>query len=183
MCKKFRQPLECELMRADLPLGLSVGYLPSCPYRIVKKSDAAASNSSRGETTEAPVPGPGLRPKSRPAPILNPAAEPGDRRLDPDLARCRCRTPPWHGRGGLHQPWGTRPLPGPARVGGGRADPAVASDVAADQPAVACHSDRSQPGIGHEMLKSAREPSPHHLLRRQERQNREQNDAAPGEDA
>src|SRR5438552_7005946 len=37
--------------------------------------------------------------------------------------------------GARHQPWGTRPLPRPARVGGGRADPAVAGDVAADQPA------------------------------------------------
>jgi hypothetical protein len=49
--------------------------------------------------------------------------------------------------------------------------------------AVACHSDRSRPGVGDEMLKSAGEPGSHHLLRRQQRQDSEKNDAAPGEDA
>ena len=49
--------------------------------------------------------------------------------------------------------------------------------------AVACHSDRSRPSVSDEVLKTAGEPGPHHLLRRQQRQNREQNDAAPSEDA
>jgi hypothetical protein len=48
---------------------------------------------------------------------------------------------------------------------------------------VACHSDRSRPGVGDEMLKLAGEPGSHHLLCRQQRQDSEENDAAPGEDA
>ena len=62
--------------------------------------------------------------------------------------------------------------------------PKAADDLhAASAHAVACHSDRSRPGIGDEMLKSAGEPSSHHLLRGQQRQNGEENDAAPSEDA
>ena len=38
------------------------------------------------------------------------------------------------------------------------------------------------PGVGHEILKSAREPGSHHILRRQQRQDREKNNAAPGKD-
>ena len=53
---------------------------------------------------------------------------------------------------------------------------------AASGLAIACHSDRGRSGVGHEMLKSAWEPGPHHLLRWQQRQDGEQNDAAPRED-
>ena len=61
--------------------------------------------------------------------------------------------------------------------------PKTADDLhAASGLAVTCHSDRGRSGVGHEMLKSAGEPSPHHLLRRQQRQDGEQNDAAPRED-
>ena len=62
--------------------------------------------------------------------------------------------------------------------------PKAADDLhAASARTVACHSDRSRPGVGDEMLKSAGEPGSHHLLRRQQRQDGEENDAAPGEDA
>jgi hypothetical protein len=54
---------------------------------------------------------------------------------------------------------------------------------AASARAVACHSDRSRPGVGDEMLKLAGEPGSHHLSRRQQRQDSEENGAAPGEDA
>jgi len=61
--------------------------------------------------------------------------------------------------------------------------PKTADDLhAASGLAVTCHSDRSRSGVGHEMLKSAWEPGPHHLLRWQQRQDGEQNDAAPRED-
>jgi len=61
--------------------------------------------------------------------------------------------------------------------------PKAADDLrAASARAVACHSDRSRPGIGDEMLKSAGDPGPHHLLRRQQRQDGQDNDAAPGQD-
>jgi len=53
---------------------------------------------------------------------------------------------------------------------------------AASARAVACHRDRSRPGVGDEMLKSAGEPGSHHLLRRQQRQHGEKNDTAPGQD-
>ena len=49
--------------------------------------------------------------------------------------------------------------------------------------AVTCHGDRSRPGVGNEMLKSAREPGSHHLRGRQQRQDGEENEATPGEDA
>jgi hypothetical protein len=55
-------------------------------------------------------------------------------------------------------------------------------DTTAAQP-VARHSDRSRPRVGDKMLKSAGEPGSHHLLRRQQRQDGEENHAAPGEDA
>ena len=62
--------------------------------------------------------------------------------------------------------------------------PKAADDLhTASACAVACHRDRSRPGVGDEMLKSAGEPGSHHLLRRQQRQDSEENDAAPGEDA
>jgi hypothetical protein len=54
---------------------------------------------------------------------------------------------------------------------------------AASARAKTCHSDRSRPGVGDEMLKSAGEPGSHHRLSRQQRQDGEENDAAPGEDA
>ena len=61
--------------------------------------------------------------------------------------------------------------------------PKAADDLhAASAPAVACHSDRGRPGVGDEMLKSAGEPGSYHFLRRQQRQDGEKNDAAPGED-
>jgi len=49
--------------------------------------------------------------------------------------------------------------------------------------AIACHSDRGRPGISDEVLKSAGKPGSHHVLGRQQRQDREEDDAAPGEDA
>ena len=54
---------------------------------------------------------------------------------------------------------------------------------AASALAVACHSDRSRPGVSDEVLKSAGEPGSHHVLGRQQRQDGEEDDAAPGEDA
>jgi hypothetical protein len=62
--------------------------------------------------------------------------------------------------------------------------PKAADDLhAASARAVTCHSDRSRPGVGNEMLNSAGEPGSHQLLRRQQRQDSKENDAAPGEDA
>jgi hypothetical protein len=54
---------------------------------------------------------------------------------------------------------------------------------AASARAVACHSYCSRPGVGNEVLKSAGEPGSHHVLGRQQRQDGEEDDAAPGEDA
>jgi hypothetical protein len=66
----------------------------------------------------------------------------------------------------------------------GGVHPKAANDLhAASARAATCHSDRSRPGVGDEMLKSAGESGSHHLLRRQQRQESEENDAAPGEDA
>ena len=48
--------------------------------------------------------------------------------------------------------------------------------------AVSCHSDRSRPSVGDEMLNSSRKPGSHHLLVGQQRQDCEEDDAAPGED-
>jgi hypothetical protein len=48
--------------------------------------------------------------------------------------------------------------------------------------AVPCHSDRSRRSVGDEMLDSSRKPGSHHLLVGQQRQDREEDDAAPGED-
>ena len=45
--------------------------------------------------------------------------------------------------------------------------------------AVVLHGDRSRTGSGDEVLKSAGEPGAHHLLGRQQRWDREQDDAAP----
>jgi len=62
--------------------------------------------------------------------------------------------------------------------------PKAADDLhGASACAVTCHGDRSRPGVGDEMLKSAKEPGSHHLLGRQQRQDGEENEAAPGEDA
>jgi hypothetical protein len=62
--------------------------------------------------------------------------------------------------------------------------PKAADDLkAAAARAVACHSNRSRPGVSDEMLKSAGEPGSHHVLCRQQRQDGEEDDAAPGEDA
>jgi hypothetical protein len=62
--------------------------------------------------------------------------------------------------------------------------PKAANDLkAAAAHAVTCHSDCSRPSVGNEMLKSAGEPGSHHVLGRQQRQDRENDDAAPGEDA
>src|SRR5271163_3056912 len=44
--------------------------------------------------------------------------------------------------------------------------------------AVTCHSDRSRPSVGDEMLKSARKPGSHHRLRRQQRKYGKEDDAA-----
>src|SRR5947209_9638610 len=62
--------------------------------------------------------------------------------------------------------------------------PKAADDLhAAAAHAVTCHSDCSRPSVGNEMLKSAGEPGSNHVLGRQQRQNGEEDDAAPGEDA
>jgi hypothetical protein len=62
--------------------------------------------------------------------------------------------------------------------------PKTANDLhAASAPAVTCYSDRSRPGVGDEMLKSAREPGSYNFLRRQQRQDGEENNAPRGEDA
>jgi hypothetical protein len=62
--------------------------------------------------------------------------------------------------------------------------PKAADDLhAASARAVTCHSDRSRPSVSDEMLKSAGEPGSHHVLGRQQRQDGEEDDAAPGEDA
>ena len=62
--------------------------------------------------------------------------------------------------------------------------PKAADDLhAASAHAVACHSDRSRPSVGDKMLQSAGEPGSHHLFCRQQRQDGEENDATPREDA
>jgi len=61
--------------------------------------------------------------------------------------------------------------------------PKAADDLhAASARALACHSNRSRPGVGDEMLQPAGAPGSHHLLRKQQRQDGEENDAAPGQD-
>ena len=45
--------------------------------------------------------------------------------------------------------------------------------------AVARHRERTRRSVGDEVLKSAGEPGAHHLLGRQQRWDREQDDAAP----
>jgi len=60
---------------------------------------------------------------------------------------------------------------------------AAKSSIAGCLPGEKCWRYSQDTGVGHEMLNAAGEPGPHHLLRRQQRQNREHNDAAPGEDA
>ena len=54
---------------------------------------------------------------------------------------------------------------------------------AASARAIACHSDRGRPGISDEVLKSAGKPGSHHVLGWQQRQDGEEDDAAPGEAA
>jgi hypothetical protein len=62
--------------------------------------------------------------------------------------------------------------------------PKAADDLhAASARTVTCHSERSRPGVSDEVLKSAGEPGSHHVLGRQQRQDGEEDDAAPGEDA
>ena len=53
---------------------------------------------------------------------------------------------------------------------------------AASARTVACHSDRCGAGIGHEMLDPAGQPGPNDLLRGQKRQDRQEDDATPGQD-
>ena len=59
-----------------------------------------------------------------------------------------------------------------------------AADDLCDTPAraVARHRDRRRPGIGNDVLNSAGKPSAHHVARGQKRQDRKQNDTAPGQD-
>ena len=80
--------------------------------------------------------------------------------------------------------------------------PKAADDLhGASARTVACHSDRGRPSVGDEMFKSvachcdrypsvvstempksARDPHPYQYWRRQQRQNGQENDAAPGEE-
>ena len=61
--------------------------------------------------------------------------------------------------------------------------PKAADDLrGASGCAVAGQSDRRRPRVGDEMLNSAGEAGAHHVVSRQQRQDREQNDAAPRED-
>jgi len=61
--------------------------------------------------------------------------------------------------------------------------PKAADDLhAATGRTVPCDSDRGRPSIGDEMLNSAGEPGSHQLLVGQQGQDREEDDAAPGED-
>jgi hypothetical protein len=53
----------------------------------------------------------------------------------------------------------------------------------ASASAIAYRGDRRRPGIGNEMLKLPREAGAQHLLRRQQRQDGENDDATPGEGA
>jgi hypothetical protein len=62
--------------------------------------------------------------------------------------------------------------------------PKATNDLkAAAAHAVTCHSECSRPGVGNKMLKSAGQPGSHHVLGRQQRQDGEEDDTAPGEDA
>ena len=65
----------------------------------------------------------------------------------------------------------------------GGVDLKAANDLhATSGRAVPCHSDRRRPSVGNEMLNSAGERGSHHLLVGQQGQDREEDDAAPGED-
>jgi len=65
----------------------------------------------------------------------------------------------------------------------GGVHPKATNDLhAAPARAVPRYSDRSRPSVGDEMLKSAGEPGSYHLLVGQQGQDREEDDAGPGED-